>query len=106
MRFLPDRYEMLALVGVWLLWPALFFSRNATMVVLAQFCGSLPLTMRFGIEVLQWNRWGVPSLVGTAVVVAIARVVRDANRKKAACHVVTVAAFGFAVAELGLLFMN
>lgn len=106
MRFMPERDEVLALVGVWLLWPSLYLFRNAITAMLSGFSGSLPLTTRLGIEVLQWNRWCLPSLAGTAIVVGVARVITHGESRKTAYHAVTLAAFGFAVGVLGLLFLQ
>jgi hypothetical protein len=106
MKTLPDRDEALALAGVWLMWLALTFAAVAFSHAFREIGTTLPMTVRVGVELCYVNRWAIPSLIGTAAVVAIARAMRDSGKKQTACHAVTLCAFGYAVVVLGLLFVG
>lgn len=103
MRFLPNRSECLALVSVWLIYPALLGLAWAMTPGAIQFMGALPFGARLGIECGQLIERGIPSAVGTALLVAIARFVKSDINRAFLCHLLTFVAFGFTVAVMILV---
>jgi hypothetical protein len=100
MRWIPERDEALALMAVWLIWPALHFTAWAVLPVLAQLGASLPLLTRLAFQVLQANRLCVPSLVGTAAIGLVGRLAPSPEVKRFALHLITLSAFAFTVVTM------
>jgi len=103
MRFRPDRNELLALAGVWLLWPALLFLMYAAAG--DRLNGALPLHVRAAIHLLSGHAMWLPSLTGTVLLAMVARYVRCPETRQCACHALTLGAFAYCVLVLVLLFI-
>ena len=104
MKLIPDKYEIVALLSVWLMWPAFYLAARAIIPILSEFGANLPLPTRLALEVLQANRLCIPSLVGTAAVVLAGRLSPTPDINRFLCHLITFASFAFTLATvLGLL---
>lgn len=103
MRLLPNRSELLALISVWLIYPALVGLAWAMTPGVHGFSGTLPFLARLGIECGQLVERCIPSTVGTGLLVAIARFVKSDANRSFLCHLLTFAAFGFTVAVMVLV---
>lgn len=97
MKCLPDRDETLALVAVWLMWPALHFAAWAVHPLFSQLSGCLPLPTRLAFQVLQANRLCIPSLIGTTAIVLVSRLTPTSGTRHLLLHLITLLAFGFTV---------
>jgi len=100
MRFMPDRDETIALVAVWLTWPALHLTGYAVFVLLGHVSICLPLPARLAFAVLLANRICLPSLVGTAAIALTARFAPTPAAKRLICHLITLLAFAFTVSSM------
>lgn len=106
MKYLPDRHEALALAAVWLTWPALRLSHIAFQAAQSDMLmGAISWHKQLGMELLRSNLRCLPSLIGSVVVVIVARFVSKEELKKTAFHATTLGAFGFVVGVQGLLFI-
>ena len=94
---LPNRNETVALIAVWVIWPALWLAETAAFARISELNGSLPLPLRWTMVVVASNAYCVPSLVGTAILVAIARLSKNQDLLRFGCHILTLAAFVFVV---------
>ena len=100
MRVMPYRDEALALVGVWIIYPALYFAGVSIGSRLGEITGSLPVTMRLAFDVSRANLYCVPSLIGTGCIVLVGRFTPTVEAKRFLWHLITLMAFGFTVASM------
>lgn len=100
MKLIPDKDVVVALLSVWLMWPAFYLASRAVMPILSELGASLPLPTRFALAVLQTNQLCIPSLAGTTTVVIVARLAPTPQAKRFLCHLITFASFAFTLATI------
>ena len=93
MRFTPDRSELLALVSVWIISPIVAGLAWAIAPTAFENIGPLPPSALFGMKILMLNEYLVPSIAGTALLVAISRLVKCESTRAFLCHLLTFTAF-------------
>ena len=100
MRFIPEKEEVLALLAVWFIWPVLICTEWAVSPLFFEIGGSLPLSVRFALEIMNMNRHCLPSLIGTGLIVLAGRFSPTPETKRFIFHLISLTAFAFTVTSM------
>jgi hypothetical protein len=93
MKFLPNRFEFLALASVWLIWPALAGVGWAISPAMTQFTYTPTGLTSLGLAIARLSELGIPSIIGTGAIVAVSRFARNEAERAFLYHLVTIVYF-------------